>query len=228
MTSITYYGQSCFLIDAGGKKILFDPFITGNEKAAHIDISTIHPDIICLTHGHQDHTMDAAPIAKHSGATLVANFEVGQFFASKQGVQKVHMMNHGGAHDFGGVKIKYVNAVHTSSNLDGSYGGNPGGYVVSAGDVTFYHSGDTALTYDMKLIGEAYKLDFAMLCIGDNYTMGVDDAIKAAGFIGCDNIIGMHFDTFPEISIDHAAAIAAFKNAGKRLSLMDIGQTSAF
>lgn len=228
MASITYYGQSCFLVETNGVKILFDPFITGNELAKDkVDMKAIMPDVICITHGHEDHCLDAAAIARQSGAKFVSTLEVGNYFQTEKNVGNVQSINQGGTLDVGsGVKIKSVNAVHTSSNPDGSYAGNPVCYVVSSPDATYYHCGDTALTYDMKLIGESFRLDFALLCIGDHYTMGVDDAIRAADFVGCDNIIGMHYDTYPPIRIDHDAAIASFKRAGKTLTLMDIAQTS--
>ena len=124
-----------------------------------------------------------------------------------------------------GVSAKYVNAVHTSSMPDGSYGGQPGGWVIFHDQGSFYYSGDTALTYDMKLIGEDGGVDFAMLCLGDNFTMGIDDAVKAAGFVDTKRVIGMHFDTFPPIAIDHDAAQNSFSAAGCELTLMEIGQT---
>ncbi len=224
MTDVIYYGHACFEVHIGGKKLLFDPFITGNELASDIDITTINPDYILITHGHQDHVLDVAAIAKQSGAKIISNFEIVSWFGN-QGFENVHPMNHGGAFEFDFGTVKYVQAFHTSSLPDGSYGGQPGGFVITHADGAFYHSGDTALTYDMKLIGEQFNLDFAMLCLGDNFTMGVDDAAKAADFIQCDTIIGMHFDTFPPIMIDHDQAIKKFNAAGKKLILPEIGQT---
>ncbi len=221
--SITYYGHACFSVKLNGKTLLFDPFITGNERADHIDITTINPDYILLTHGHQDHVLDVETIAKQSGATVISNFEIINWF-DKKGLKNTHAMNHGGRYSFDFGTVHYVNAIHTSSMPDGSYGGQPGGFVISDGSHAFYHSGDTALTMDMQLIGGEYALDFAMLCLGDNFTMGIDDAVKAAEFIQCDTIIGMHFDTFPPIEINHAQAIEKFKDAGKKLILPKIGQ----
>jgi len=220
---LTYYGQSCFLLEAGTKTILFDPFITGNDLAKHIDVSAIRPDIICLSHGHSDHVGDAETIARQSDAMLIANFEVGNWFGEK-GVKNVNAVNHGGSVYLDGLRIKYVNAIHTSSMPDGSYGGQPGGYVVTWDNRAAYHSGDTALHYDMKLIGESVNLDFAMLCIGDHYTMGIDDAIKAAHFTGAPKVVGMHYDTFDAIKIDHDAAQEAFEKAGLDLILPKIGE----
>ncbi|MEO0413361.1 MAG: metal-dependent hydrolase [Verrucomicrobiota bacterium] len=221
---ITFYGHACFGVELDdGTQLLFDPFISPNEKAADIDVSQIKADFILLTHGHADHVADALEIAKQNDATIVSNFEIVTWFGG-QGWEKGHPMNHGGSWNFDFGSVKYVNAVHTSSMPDGSYGGNPGGFVVSTSEGTFYHAGDTALTYDMKLIGEEFDLKFAMLPVGDNFTMGVNDAVRAADFIGCGDIIGMHFDTFGFIEIDHAAAKQAFESAGKELNLLEIGQ----
>lgn len=221
---ITYYGHSCFMIVTGGKSILFDPFITPNEKAKHIDIKTIRPDYILISHGHEDHILDALTIAKQSKAVIVSNYEIVTWFGSK-GHTKLHPMNHGGSWKFDFGKLKYVNAVHSSSLPDGTYGGNPGGFVIQTSEGNFYYSGDTALTYDMKLIAEFTTLNFALLAIGDNFTMGIDDAIKAADFIQCKKIIGMHYDTFGYIVINHEETISKFKKAGKELTLIKIGET---
>lgn len=226
-TTITYYGHSCFMADFRGTKILFDPFITPNEKAAHIDISTIKPDYILVSHAHGDHIADVELIAKQSGAIVVSNFEIVSWFQNK-GVENAHPLNHGGSlYLDNGLQIKYVNAIHTSSFPDGTYGGQPGGFVV--GDKgcggSFYYSGDTALTYDMKLIGQTKQVLFAFLCIGDNFTMGIDDAVRAAEFVGVNQVIGMHFDTFPPIEINHNEAIKKFFDAGYTLKLPKIGET---
>lgn len=223
----TYLGHSCFSVEVGGKTILFDPFITPNPLAAAIDISQLPADYILVSHGHDDHTEDAVTIAKRTGATLIANYEVGLWLEAK-GAPKVHAMNHGGTVklDFGWAKL--VNAVHSSTMPDGSPGGHPAGFVIETGEGNFYYSGDTALTLDMKLIGESTKLKFAALCIGDYFTMGPDDAVKAAEFVRCDQILGVHFDTFPPIKIDHATAKAKFTAAGKTLHLLRPGESIDF
>lgn len=224
---VTYYGHACILVEAGGRKLLFDPFISGNELARHIDLNTVPADYLLLSHGHADHVADAVAIARRTGATAIANFEVAQWLA-RQGVAKVHPMNHGGTAqlDFG--RVKLVPAIHSSSLPDGAYGGNPVGFVVETADGAFYFSGDTALTMDMKLIGEGTRLQFAALCLGDNFTMGVEDAIIAADFIRCDQILGIHYDTFPPIKLDHAAAIQRFRARGKQLRLLGIGESGDF
>ena len=171
-------------------------------------------DFILVSHGHGDHVGDAVEIARRTGAPVIANYEVATWL-NKKGAPKIHPMNHGGGFQFDFGRVKFVNAIHSSTLPDGSNGGNPGGFVVESAEGNFYFSGDTALTMDMKLIGESTKLKFAALCVGDNFTMGPDDAVKAANFIRCDEILGVHFDTFPPIKIDHAAAKEKFKAAGK-------------
>jgi L-ascorbate metabolism protein UlaG (beta-lactamase superfamily) len=222
--NFTYYGHACFGIEGGGKKLLFDPFISENPLAKNIDIKQIVADFILVSHGHGDHVADVVDIAKRTGAQVIAPFETGEWL-EKKGVKDIQSMNHGGATtiDFG--RVKLTAAVHSSSMPDGSYGGNPCGFVVETRDGNFYYSGDTALTYDMKLIGEQTKLDFAVLPIGDFYTMGVDDAMRAADFVGATKVVGVHYNTFPPIKIDREAALKAARAAGKELLLPKIGET---
>lgn len=224
---ITYYGHSCFCAHIHQKAVLFDPFITPNELAKAVDVKSVPADYILVSHGHQDHIADVADIARRTGALLVSNYEITTWFA-QQGIEKTHGMNHGGAWRFDFGRVKYVNAIHSSSFPDGTYAGNPGGFVVESSEGNFYFSGDTALTMDMKLIGESTRLNFAVLCIGDNFTMGVEDAIQAASFVRCDNILGVHYDTFPPIKIDHEQAVAKFAAAGKKLHLLRPGESREF
>jgi L-ascorbate metabolism protein UlaG (beta-lactamase superfamily) len=220
---VTYFGHACFLVEVNGSNLLFDPFITPNEKAAKIDITTIKADYILVSHGHVDHVADVEAIAKNTEAKLISNYEIVSWFGAK-GVTNGHPMNHGGSWTFDFGKVKYVNAVHSSTLPDGSGGGNPGGFVIETKEGSFYFAGDTALTYDMKLIGEMHNIDFAILPIGDNFTMGVDDAAVASRFINCKNIIGMHYDTFGYIEIDHDEAKRKFKEKGAELTLLKIGE----
>jgi L-ascorbate metabolism protein UlaG (beta-lactamase superfamily) len=224
---VNYFGHSCFSVQAGRHTLLFDPFITPNELARAVDVNKVAANFILISHGHDDHMADAAEIAKRTGATLISNFEIVEWFAG-HGIQKAHALNHGGGFNFDFGRVKYVNAIHSSTMPDGSSGGHPGGFVVETLEGNFYYSGDTALTLDMKLIGESTKLRFAVLCIGDNFTMGPDDAVKAAEFIGCSEILGVHYDTFPPIKIDHAAAQEKFKAAGRRLHLLKPGESHDF
>jgi L-ascorbate metabolism protein UlaG (beta-lactamase superfamily) len=167
---------------------------------------------------------DVVDIANRTGAKVIAPFEVGSWFEAK-GVKNVQSMNHGGAAkmDFG--RVKLTSAIHSSSMPDGSYGGNPCGFVVESNDGNFYYSGDTALTLDMKLVGELTKLRFAVFPIGDFFTMGIEDAIRAASFVGVKKFVGVHYDTFPPIKLDHAAARQASTRARLELFLPAIGET---
>ena len=220
---ITYFGHSCFMVEIDGVKLLFDPFISGNEAALSIDITSIHPDYILVSHGHQDHILDVEVIAKQSHAKVVSTFEVANYF-DNMGLNTIPM-NHGGTVDCNDVKVKMVNAVHTSSFPDGSYAGQPSGFIIHGATQSFYYSGDTALHYDMKLIGEEGGVDFAFLCLGDHFTMGIDDAIRAADFVGPTNVIGMQFDTFPPIKINHDVAMQKFYQKGLSLKLPEIGES---
>ena len=221
---LTYYGQSCFSVQINKKNILFDPFITGNELASHISIASIDADYILVSHGHSDHIADCVTIAQSTNALVIGSWEV-HVWLNKQGVKNTHPMNTGGCWDFGDFKVKCVVAQHSSSFPDGSYAGNPMGFIVTSQDGNFYYSGDTALTSDMQLITKWAKLNFAVLPIGDNFTMGAEDATEAAKMIGCKDIVGVHYDTFGFIKIDHKKAKQVFTDAGCRLHLVKIGDT---
>ncbi len=221
---VTYYGHSCFLVEVNGKKLVFDPFISPNPNASHIDIKAIKADYILVSHGHVDHTFDLIKLAKQTDATIISNWEICEW-VKKQGIEKTHAMNTGGHWIFEFGKVKCVNAVHSSSLPDGTYGGNPMGFLIEAPEGNFYYAGDTALHYDMKLIGDYKKMNFSFLPIGNNFTMGIDNAVIAADFIRCDTIIGMHFDTFDQIKIDHKEAKRKFDQTGKELHLMKIGES---
>lgn len=221
---ITFYGHACFGIQVAGKNLLFDPFIKYNELAKHIDINTIPADYILLSHGHQDHVADTLEIAKRTGAKLISGFEVGEWFQNK-GLKNIHLMNPGGKWKFDFGTVKLVAAVHSSTMPDGTNGGIPVGFVVETTEGNFYYSGDTALTLDMQLIPlTSAPLNFALLPIGDNFTMGADDAVLASDFIRCNKIIGLHYDTFGYIKIDHAEAKRKFGSKGKELILLNIGE----
>lgn len=222
--NITYYGHSCFGVEINGKNLLFDPFIRPNNLAANIDINAIKADYILISHGHEDHIADAETIAKRTKARVICCYEV-HLWLAKKGVENLLPMNLGGKVklDFGNVKC--VVAQHSSGLPDGSYGGLAMGFVIESTEGNFYYSGDTALTYDMKLIGNYRQIDFAFLPIGDIYTMGVDNAIIACDFISCNKVIGMHYDTFEAIKIDKQEAVSKFARAGKRLTLMEIGSS---
>lgn len=220
---ITFYGHASLGIEVGGKHIIVDPFISGNPRAASIDINTLKADYILLTHAHSDHVLDVETIAKNTNAVIVSNAEITSHYA-KKGFNS-HPMNHGGSWNFDFGKVKYVNAIHSSSFSDGSYGGNPGGFVIEGEHKNIYIAGDTALTMDMKLIPLRTELDLAVFPIGNNFTMDVEDAIIASDFVECDKILGYHFDTFGYIEIDHEDAIRKFFDKGKDLMLLNVGES---
>tara|TARA_B110000908_G_C10057797_1_gene359176 strand:- start:23 stop:703 length:681 start_codon:yes stop_codon:yes gene_type:complete len=221
---LTFYGHACFSVVIKGKTLLFDPFITGNELAKDIDIKKIKADYILISHGHEDHVLDVEVIAKQTGAKLVSNYEIINWFAAK-GIKNGHPMNHGGQWKFDFGTVRYVNAVHTSSMPDGSYGGNPGGFVIESEEGNFYFAGDTALTMDMKLIPMSCIINFCVYPIGDNFTMGYKDAVIAADFVSCERVVGVHYDTFDYIEINKEKAKEEFERSGKELILPRIGET---
>lgn len=204
---------------------MFDPFIKPNELAKHIDVKSLKPDYILLSHGHGDHVADLIPIQKQSGAKVICIAEIAGWLG-KQGIDNAHGMNIGGGFNFDFGRVKMVNAIHSSSMPDGSNGGNPAGFVIYAEGKKIYFAGDTALTYDMKLLADE-NLDWAILPIGDNYTMGVDDAIKSTGFFDCKNVIGVHYDSFPVIKINKDEAIDKFIKAGINIKLPAVGESLA-
>lgn len=219
--NITFYGHASFSIEVNGKHILVDPFITANSQASHIDINQLKADYILVTHAHQDHVLDVDVIAKRTGAVIISNYEIVNHFMAKE--LNGHHLNHGGTFTCDAFSAKYVNAIHTSSFVDGSYGGEPGGFVFTANDKSVYIAGDTCAHYDMKLIPMMHKLDAAILPIGDTFTMGVDEAIIASDFVECDRVIGCHFNTFPPIQIDTEKAVDKFASKSKELIVLEIG-----
>lgn len=221
---LTYYGHSCFMVETAGTKILFDPFITYNDLAKHIKVNSVVPDFILLSHGHSDHIADCIQIAENSGAKVVSNWEIYEWL-HKKGIKNTHPMNTGGKWNFGQFTVKCTAAQHSSGLPDGSYGGNPVGFIVTSSEGSFYYSGDTSLSVDMTLVPKWAKLNFAVLPIGDNFTMDAADAAECADMIGCKKIIGVHYDTFGFIKINHEKAKKIFADKGAELLLLKIGET---
>lgn len=220
---ITYLGHASLSIEVQGKHLIVDPFISPNELAKDIDINTLKADYILLTHAHQDHIVDVEVIARRTGAKVISNFEIVNHYEAL-GIEG-HPMNHGGSWKFDFGRVTYTNAIHTSSFPDGSYGGQPGGFVLETEEANVYIAGDTALTMDMKLIPMQCKIDLAILPIGDNFTMGIESAVIAADFVECNRVLGYHYDTFGYIVIDHKQAKDSFASAGKELVLLPIGDS---
>ncbi len=220
---ITYLGHASLAIEINGTNIIVDPFISANELAKHIDVNSLKADYILITHAHGDHILDVETIAKNTGATIVSNAEIAGYYEAKG--FKTHPMNHGGSWMFNFGKVKYVNAIHSSSFPDGTYVGQPDGFVIEADSKNVYIAGDTALTYDMKLISMRNPLDLAILPIGDNFTMDVDDATIAAEFLEVTTVLGYHYDTFGYIKIDHEVAKQKFANKHKELILLPVGNS---
>lgn len=221
---VTYYGHSCFSVYANGKNLLFDPFITPNELAKDIDVDAIKADYIFISHAHYDHILDVERIAKNTGAKVLANFEIYNWLL-KNGIENAHPINPGGKFSFDFGTVKCVTAQHSSSFMDGTYGGIASGFVLTTPDGNFYYSGDTALTLDMKLIPQFTQLDFVVLPIGDGLTMGIEEAIEAAKLVGVTKVLGVHYDTFGFIKMDHQSALDQFKEASLHLFLPKIGST---
>ncbi len=196
---VTWLGHSTCILEGGGSTILIDPFFTGNPQA-QMKAEDVNADYIVLTHGHGDHYGDTTEIAKRTGATVIGNFEVVNF-AQNQGVENAHPMHIGGGLNFPFGRLKLTIAHHGSSMPDGSYGGNPAGLLFNIDGKTVYHAGDTGLFYDMKLIGEA-GIDLALLPIGDNFTMGPDDSLRAIEFLQPKKVVPVHYNTWPFIEVD--------------------------
>lgn len=219
-----FYGHSCFSITDNNKTLLFDPFISGNPKMLGFDLDSISCDYILLSHGHSDHILDAEQIAKNTGAKIIAAWEIYDWFI-KKGFDNAHPMNTGGSWDFGDFKVKCVVAHHSSSLPDGSYGGNPMGFIIWMGDKIIYYAGDTALTLDMQLISSWANIDLAILPIGNNFTMDYKDGIRAAKMVETNKVIAVHFDTFGFIEINHQEVDTAFGIEGIELILPELNST---
>jgi len=226
MPKATFMGHSCVMLTDGKHKIIIDPFLSGNEKAA-VPPDKVDVDFILITHGHGDHIGDAVAIAKRTGATVISNYEI-MNLVSRQGVQKAHPLHIGGGANFDFGRVKMTIAHHGGGyGPDASiYTGPAAGFLVTIGGKVVYHAGDTGLFYDMKLIGDMNKIDLAFLPIGDNFTMGIDDAVKAVEFLGTRHVVPMHYDTFPIIQADPRQF--ARKVIGSQVHILKPGESLDF
>jgi L-ascorbate metabolism protein UlaG (beta-lactamase superfamily) len=220
---VTYFGHACFLIELSGFKLLFDPFIRGNDSAKLIDIDSIEADYILVSHGHDDHTADLVYLSKKTGALVIASWEITQWLI-EQGVDNVHPMNTGGKRVFEFGELTMTFASHSNSLPNGRYGGLAAGFIIKNDAATAYYSGDTGLFGDMRMLGEQYQIDLALLPIGGNFTMDVTDAVTASKWIHCNKIIGLHYDTFGYIVINQNDAIKKFADQGLQLNLLKSGE----
>lgn len=217
---LTFYGHSAVMAETNGKKVLFDPFISGNGQC-HVSADDVDADVILLTHGHNDHVGDTVPIAKRNNALVVGLAEVATYMGW-QGLN-THPMSIGGAHEFDFGKVKFTQAFHGSSftedeNKNIVYLGMPAGILLQAEGKTIFHAGDTGLFSDMKLIGERNDIDVAFLPIGDNFTMGPEDAAVAAEWLQAKTVVPIHYNTFPVIEQDPHAFVDSLKGDGKVLT----------
>jgi L-ascorbate metabolism protein UlaG (beta-lactamase superfamily) len=199
---IVFHGQSNVEIHSGNHVIQIDPFYTGNPLC-DIQAEKVNPQHILLTHAHSDHIGDTESIARRAGAEIVANYEITMRFAEKK--LKTSPVNHGGGCDFPFGRAFMTIAFHTSMFDDGSYGGQPGGWIIQTGGKTIYHAGDTALFGDMELLGRLFQIDLACLPIGDRFTMGPAHALVAAKMLNAKTVLPMHYNTWPMIAQDGAA-----------------------
>lgn len=219
---LKYLSHSGFLLTLDdGKKIVIDPFLDGNPVAP-LTSDQIDADYIILTHGHGDHLGDSFKIADRCSPLFICVNELADYCAGKG--YKAHNMHIGGGYNFDFGRVKFTIAHHGSKTPDGEYAGESAGVLVTVEGKTIYHTGDTGLFYDMKLIGEMNKIDYMMLPIGDNFTMGIDDAVKAVELCNPSVAIPMHYNTFPLIEADPNEFAEKITKLGKNAKVLEFGQ----
>ena len=223
---LTYFGHSAYQIETNGTTLLFDPFITGNPHAEGVvTAADLNPDVILLTHAHGDHWGDTMSIARRTNALIVANFEMTQYISKTEGYSNVHPMNVGGAWKFDWGNIKQTYARHSSSFPDGTYGGSPNGYLSKIEGKCIYNVGDTAPTCEMGRVGEDYDIDLALIPIGDCFTMGLEESVRAVKMLRPSLTIPLHYNTFPLIKIDIEEWVEMMHKANFAPKVLDPGET---
>lgn len=227
MIKISYNGHSCFEIEHNGKNIIIDPFLDNNPKATK-KAEDVKADLILISHAHADHFGEADLISKNNeNSILVSSFEVVNYATMKKNVRNVHPLHIGGEHDFGFCKVKLTQALHGSSDEDNINVGIAAGLLIRIGDKVIYHAGDTGLFSDMRLIGDRENLYIAMLPIGDNFTMGINDAVYAVEMLKPEKVIPMHYNTFPVIQADPQEFIKKLPYNIEGI-VMDFGESKEF
>ncbi len=221
---LTYFGHSAFMIEINDFTILIDPFLKHNPHFDQSLYNDIKPDYILLTHGHGDHVGDTFELAKNKGCTVIAPFELAVLIGKYE--INTHPMQIGGSFPFPFGEVKMVYAQHSSSLTDPEtgvvhYTGNPCGYILKLNDKTIYHAGDTALFSDMKLYGDIEQIDYALLPVGDNFTMGIKDAVIASGMLAAENVIPMHYNTFDLVTINMHDLKKQFAQSKSKLTIIE-------
>ncbi len=225
MLKLTYVSHSAFILNDGENTLVIDPFFTGNPTAT-MSADEVKPDWIILTHAHGDHLGDGLSLAKQHGSTVIAVNELANYVASNG--CSAHNMHIGGAYNFPFGRVKFTIAHHGSSTHDGQYMGEPAGVIITMGGRTIYHTGDTGLFLDMKLIGELNRIDVMLAPIGGNFTMDIDDAVQATKFVNPDIVMPIHYNTFPVIQADPNEFKAKIECIGKKCKVMNYGETIVF
>ena len=223
---LTYYGHSALMITTGSTRLLVDPFITENPLAKSVVAAAdLDPDYILITHAHQDHWGDTVDIALRTGAQVVANYEITSYLMRTAGYDNILPMNTGGSTAFHFGTITMTDALHSSSFEDGSYGGNPNGFILTVEGRTVYLAGDTAPFSEMAWLGEENSIDVAFLPVGDRFTMGTRGSIRAISMLNPKIVVPIHYNTFPEVKIDVDEWVQAVKNSGSRPHVLEAGET---
>lgn len=224
--TLTYFGHSAFQLETDDRTLLFDPFLSGNPHAEGVvSADDLEPDVLLLTHAHGDHWGDTPDILKRTGALLISNYEITTYAQNEHGHENVHPMNTGGGHDFDWGRVVQTYARHSSSFPDGTYGGNPNGFILQVGGRTIYNTGDTCRFAEMEWIGEEYDIDLCLMPVGDDFTMGPAEAVKCARMLKPKLTVPLHWGTFPLLTGDPHDFAARMAEAGFEARVLEAGET---